>query len=1129
MSLAVLFSNLLTQSKPTILYFLKRSKTMNAPKNTFLKILAKQTSALGLIIFLLASSTVPVFSQRIAGSGAKKSKNKTTKKTKIEPKKNNDDLKSVQNDEIKGERIDVQVAGQFTTQQLMDLQARLGDNTVKRPEREEEEGGRTDRILPDGPGALPFNRFPYPTKNEEENIFMNLVPTAPQTLGIQFDGPVGPAETASFPPDTTGAVGPTQYFVFLNGRLRTFNKTTGVADGVINVTSDTFYASTKTPPLAGEIVISTDPNIRFDRTSNRWFMNMIDAPLNSITFATTRVNRIMIAVSDAASNGIITGGTVWTLYQFTGDATLFTDYQSMGVDSSAMYIGGNMFSLAGAFNSTKGWVVRKSDMLTASALVVTAFAGLVATPTGAGPWSPRGVDNTQAAATTEGYFIGVDNATFNTLMLRRVTNPGSAAPTISANISIATPLTTRFPVLVPHLGNTGGTGGRLDALDDRLYLAVMRNGRIWTAHNIGVNNTGVAGATNNRNAARWYELQNIISPGTPSVLQSGTLFDNNATNDANQRNYWIPSIMVSGQGHAALGCSIAGTNERVNAFTTGRLTGDTLGTLRDGPGGVAFSGYTASSTAYNPPGDPGGPQRRWGDYSNVSLDPKDDMSMWTIQEYCNAANTYSVRVARLLAPLPPPAGTNTSTPASVGQGAPALTITVNGTSPAGEGFYDPGANPPAPHTTFNHISASGAGIVVNSISYVNPTQVTISVNTVGSTAGAKTITITNPDGQTTTVQVTVLGTTAAGAEITGKISKADGIPLRGAALTLSNSSGGGTFNTTTRNDGTYLFEDIPVGSTYVMTPAKSGYTFNPPTRTFNLEDNLNGADFTALSDAAHSRNVVNDFDGDGISDYAVYRPSEGVWYILQSTTNSMRTEIFGVASDIPVAADYDGDGKTDVALWRESEGNWYIKQSSDGGVATRKYGQAGDIPVYGYYDDDAKVDLAVFRSGTWWINTSSNNATQTVNWGISTDRPVPQDYDGDGKTDIGVFRPSSGTWYVIKSANGAYHIQQFGLNNDLPALGDFDGDGRSDLSVYRASDTTWYTMESANSLFKAQPYGLSGDKIMTGDYDGDGKSDMTVFRPSNSTWYVNSTLDQSMMTNHWGKTGDLPVVPPSMR
>ncbi len=539
--------------------------------------------------------------------------------------------------------VDMRTSGQVQTRRHIELEG---------PDR---------RDLPEGqPGSDILTQWPAPTEAPAGAEIPE--PLAPQTLGTQFDGATGPTETGAFPPDTMGAVGPTQVVIFLNGRLRTFNKTTGVADAAINVDSDVFFASVMTPPGAGEVVFTSDPQVRFDRLSNRWFLNIIDVSLNAATGAVTKPNRVLLAVCDAASNGTITAGTVWTFYQFQGDATLFTDYQSLGIDSSALYIGGDMFTIAGSFNSTKGFVIPKAPLLTASPATVWAFSGLVATPTGAGPFAPRGVDNYATAASTEGYFIGVDNATFNTLMLRRVTNPGSLgpAPTISANISIATPLTTRFPVLVPHLGNTGGTGGRLDALDDRLYYAHIRNGRLWTAHNIGVNNTGVAGASNNRNAARWYELQNIISPGAPSVRQSGTLFDNNVINDANQRNYWIPSILVTGQGHAALGCSIAGTNERINAFTTGRLTGDTLGTLRDGPGGAAFPGYTASATAYNPPGDPGGPSRRWGDYSNTSLDPKDDMTLWTIQEYCNGTNTYGVRAVKLIAPPPPP--TNTSNP-----------------------------------------------------------------------------------------------------------------------------------------------------------------------------------------------------------------------------------------------------------------------------------------------------------------------------------------------------------------------------------------------------------------------------------------------------------------------------------
>jgi hypothetical protein len=620
--------------------------------------------------------------------------------------------------------------------------------------------GPEEKRVPQDSKAIEAAQWPLPTGNRPATEI-----GAPQTLGTQFDGATGPTETFAFPPDTMGAVGPTQVFVFLNGRMRTFNKTTGAADGVVNVDPDVFFASVTTPPLAGEVVFTSDPMVRFDRLSNRWFLVIIDVVLNSSTGATTRPNRVLIAVNDAASNGTIAAGTVWTFYQFQGDTTRFTDYESLGIDANALYIGGDMFTLVGNFNNTKAWVIPKAPALTASPLTVWEFNNLLDNVNGIGPFAPRGVDNydpTNTGVTALGYFIGVDAFEFNELVIRRVTNPGSLgpAPTISGNITVATTLETNFPVLVPHLGNTGSNNGRLDGLDDRLYAAHLRNGRLWTAHSVGVLNTGICPVfpvSGNRNACRWYELQNLST--TPSVRQVGTLFDNNATNDTNQRNYWMPSIMVSGQGHAALGCSIAGTNERINAFTTGRLVGDTLSTLRDGPGGAALPGYTASATAYNPSGNPGGAGgRRWGDYSYTSLDPKDDMTMWTIQEYCNGnvnGGTYGVRAVKLIAPPPPPAANNSPNPAAIQLNNPSTLIVVTATPPAGQGYYDPGPNPAAPHTPFNHLSATGAGIIVNSITFNTPTQVTLNVSTVGSTPGTKTITITNPDGQTTTVQILV--------------------------------------------------------------------------------------------------------------------------------------------------------------------------------------------------------------------------------------------------------------------------------------------------------------------------------------------------------------------------------------
>ena len=75
-----------------------------------------------------------------------------------------------------------------------------------------------------------------------------------------------------------------------------------------------------------------------------------------------------------------------------------------------------------------------------------------------------------------------------------------------------------------------------------------------------------------------------------------------------------------------------------------------------------------------------------------------------------------------------------------------------------------------------------------------------------------------------------------------------------------------------------------------------------------------------------------------------------------------------MAGDIPVPGDYDGDGKTDVAVFRPSTGTWFVRQSSNGKWVGFNWGSAGDIPVVGDFDGDGRADYAVFRpsTGTWY-------------------------------------------------------------------------------------------------------------------------------------------------------------------
>lgn len=781
-------------------------------------------------------------SRKVAGAGP------AAPRRAVPAVKNNKFSRRAQSTEIKGEPI----VGDYGIQRVNDevmqsaLFARGSSRPALIPEREAEVADKREQ----NPASPRVSQWPVARSKREvgQKLAMRdaVSGDAPQTAGTNFTGPTL-TDTGAFPPDTMGAVGTSQFVAFVNGRLRSYNKTTGAADGVLNADPDVFFASVMTP-VGGSIVLNftSDPNVRYDRLTGRWFLSIIDVPCTNASCTTTAGNRWLLAVSDAASSNALSGTTVWTFFSVTTDPTNFCDYPSLGVDNNALYFGCNMFTGAGAFAGTNGYVVRKSTVLGAGPITSTKFAGLSvcgATTCTEGPYAPRGVDNYDVAS-NEGYFIGTSINAFGQLDAMRVSNPGTAAPTISANIPITVPSTTT-QIPVGHLGNTGGNSGRLDSLDDRLFAAHIRNGRLWTAHNIGVDATGVAGGTTGatgtkRMAVRWYELNGIRSAdlgGVPALVQSGTVFDN-AANVSTAKQYWIPSIMVSGQGHAVLGYSAAGVTSSINAATSGRLKNDPLGTMGSN---LLLS---ASSTAYNPASDPGGTSgRRWGDYSYTSLDPKDDMSMWTISEFCQSANSYAVRITRMMAPPPPVS--NTAVPATVLSNAASVNVVVTGLAPAGEGFYDPGPDPAAPHTPFNHLTAVGAGVTVNSITYNSPTQVTLNISTVGSTAGVKTITITNPDGQTTTVPVTVNALTAAEAVISGQI---NGIPSRGLSrVTVTLRRADGTLIATAAVDrtGHYSFGEIATGENYIITPVSRRYSFDPSSIVYQHVDSISNINFTA--------------------------------------------------------------------------------------------------------------------------------------------------------------------------------------------------------------------------------------------------------------------------------------------
>lgn len=549
----------------------------------------------------------------------------------------------------------------------------------------------------------------------------------PQTFADEILGPTFTDSTGFVPPDTMGAVGPTQFLFSVNGLFRAFNKNVPHAQ-VWSIAQSTFWGST-----SGSAIVS-DGHVRYDRVSQRWFITEIDT-LSS-------ANDLLLAVSSTSNLATAT----WTMFRIpsTGgsgatDQGCFADYDTPGIDTNGIYVGANMFGggvaacPGGSYLHSNLYVIQKSSALTATLHFASFFnvaTGTVAIQT------IQGVDSTDAMAT--GYAISVktdENPTAH-LNVWQINNPSTISPTLSGPTAIS--INSEIGPIggVPSLNNANSAhpSRAMDDLDDRLFAAEIRNGHLWTAHNIGVNSSGSSsGAGINRDAARWYD----VTVSGLTLNQSGTVFDNAASGF---EQFWMPTIAVSGQGHAAIGLNRANAATVVQAGAVGRLAGDPAGTMS------AFSVFQNSSNeAYDDFAST--TNNRWGDFTYTSLDPCDDQTIWTTQEFVGTGfTTYDWQIAAEKLLAPPPATPASASPSVVAPNVSSTSIVVTGTSTNGSGFYDTPSSADATCRTRLTAAISG-GVTVNSVMYTDPTHITLNISTVGASVGPKTVTVTNPDGQ----------------------------------------------------------------------------------------------------------------------------------------------------------------------------------------------------------------------------------------------------------------------------------------------------------------------------------------------------------------------------------------------
>ncbi len=237
-----------------------------------------------------------------------------------------------------------------------------------------------------------------------------------------------------------------------------------------------------------------------------------------------------------------------------------------------------------------------------------------------------------------------------------------------------------------------------------------------------------------------------------------------------------------------------------------------------------------------------------------------------------------------------------------------------------------------------------------------------------------------------------------------------------------------------------------------------------------------------------------DYNGDGTSDIAIFRPAAGLWSVRGVTR-----AYFGTGSDIPVPGDYNGDGTAEIAVFRESSGLWGVL-----GVTRAYFGGIGDLPRPAQWRWDGRTDFALFRpaTGLWAIRGISR-----FYFGSAIDQPVEGYYAGP-EASAGIFRPETGLW-AIRGVTRFY----FGARDNQPVPGDYDGLGRWQPAIYRPATGLWAIRGVTRYYF-----GADGDLPVPGEYGGRPLDRIALFRPATGLWAIRNTTRA-----YFGASGDRPV------
>jgi hypothetical protein len=490
-------------------------------------------------------------------------------------------------------------------------------------------------VLPVVPGQLHSReieslRPAQPAPGAKDPVVQGKKGSGPISAPIQnFDGiclPFGepcdlPSSCSCLPPDTNGEVGPTQYVQMVNTDFVVFSKTGTVLRTATPVNQ--LWAN-----AGGECAIHNDgdPVVVYDQLANRWVLSQFVA-----TPGSDEEYGQCIAVSTTSS---ATGS--YYLYEFHFGST-FHDYPKLGVWPDAYYMSTNEFPDGTLTSSGAGaFAFERAKMLAGQPARVVYFDEAPSNPPGGqyvgqlpgdldgGTLPPVGSPNLFAEIDDATAVPPTDGSDGFALRLWKFhvdwANPANSTFGNSGAPNHALPVAPYVrpqcvygygPSCVPQKGGPQD----LDVLGDRLmFRLAYRNFGSYAS--LLLNHTVVA---DGRDGIRWYEVR-IPKGGSPSIYQQGTYAPSDGVTNPLWR--WMGSIAQDKRGDIAVGFSASGPNDYPSVRYTGRNAGDPLGQLTQ-----------AEQVAYTGTGPQTEAEGRWGDYSDLTVDPADDCTFWYTQEY----------------------------------------------------------------------------------------------------------------------------------------------------------------------------------------------------------------------------------------------------------------------------------------------------------------------------------------------------------------------------------------------------------------------------------------------------------------------------------------------------------------